>query len=78
MSSQLAAVSLTTKQTDNNFDGLADFFNRMDSFDPSLFMQLFELVKDELPPTNENETHYYNSFEKMLDEIKMLVNSKKQ
>ena len=49
----------------------------MDSFDPSLFSRLYQLVIDELPPASETEIHYFKSYEKMLDEINILVQSKK-
>lgn len=57
----------------NNFDNLATLFNRMDSFDPTLFKSCYKQVITELPPQNETEIIFFKCFESMLLEIDILV-----
>lgn len=59
------------------YDSLSDLFNRMSSFDPSLFKRLLEIVLNELPPVNENEVAVFKTYSKMLAETEMLIMCKK-
>ena len=61
----------------NQFDTLADFINRMSSFDPSLFKRLLEIVVNELRPESPSEVKVFQTYDKMLVETEMLIMCKK-
>lgn len=60
----------------SSYDNLASLFNRMDSFDPKLFQNLLTAVQSKLPPKNNDEQKYYDSFTQMLQEIDILIQKK--
>ena len=64
----IVAIKLSAEQTQlsSNFDNLASLFNKMDSFDPTLFTKCYELVFKELPPKNEFEAEFFKSYQRML------------
>jgi len=59
------------------FDSLADLFNRMSSFDPSLFHRLKEYVLNELRPMNQLEVELFENYSRLLAETEMLIMCKK-
>ena len=71
-----AANTLGT-QDNAKYDNLADIFQKTDSFDPTLFLRLREVVKSQLPPASAEEAATYLAFESMIDEIEMLCQSNK-
>ena len=60
-----------------SFDSLTALFNRMNSFDPTLFHRLKEYVLNELGPKNQYEVEVFENYTKMLAETDMLIMCKK-
>ena len=58
------------------YDTLADFINRMSSFDPSLFERLVETVVSKLRPVNSHEVQVFETYSDMLRETEQLIRSK--
>lgn len=55
----------TLGQRDNQkYDNLAEIFQKSDSFDPTLFHKLRQLVINELPPKNQEEQNIMDVFGK--------------
>lgn len=60
-----------------SYDSLTALFNRMNSFDPTLFHRLKEYVLNELGPKNQYEVKVFENYTKMLAETEMLIMCKK-
>ena len=71
-----ATNSLGLKFNDD-YDNLAEVFQKTDSFDSNLFNKLNSVVFNELPPQNDYEREVFNQFAQMIDEIEMLCTSNK-
>lgn len=71
------AVNSLGSQNNQQYDNLADIFQKTDSFDGVLFEKLKNEVKNELPPVSEFEIEVFGVFESMIEEIEMLTQSNK-
>jgi hypothetical protein len=59
------------------YDSLADFYNRMSAFNPLLFYKMRDAVLETKPPRDQYELMFYRTFTEMLAEAEMLILSKK-
>ena len=71
------ATETNATPSQSKYDTLSELFNRMSSFDPSLFHRLKEYVLNELGPKNQYEVEVFENYSKMLAETEMLIMCKK-